>query len=104
VAAGAETSDDSAAFRWGHPVTISLSGNPDFLSGEWAKDDSRVPMIPAMREFDLDGNGMKMWEWVGPTEGILVWNEAGNSSMQPDALLSSASILGVSHGRMVWVP
>lgn len=80
-----ENADGASAMRWGHPVTISLSGDPDFLSGGWAKDDSRVPMLSAMREFDLDGRGMKMWEWVGPTEGILVWNKDGNDAMQPDA-------------------
>jgi len=85
MTATAEIPNDAPAMRWGHPVTISLSGKPDFLSGEWAKDDSRVPMLAAMREFDLDGKGLKMWEWVGPSEGILVWNKEGNAVMQPDA-------------------
>lgn len=72
-------------FSWGHPVTVSLSGSPDFLSGEWAKDASRRPSLASMREFDLDGKGMRMWEWPGPTEGILVWNPEADPAKQPAA-------------------
>lgn len=85
-------------FSWGHPVTVSLSGQPDFLSGEWAKDDTRRPSLASMREFDLDGKGMKMWEWPGPTEGILVWNPEADLLKQPTA----ADLFGFSTWGKDW--
>ena len=69
---------------WHHPVTISLSGKADFLSGEWRQVDH--PLVwNALRLFDLDGHGQKLWEWVGPTEGILVWNPAHDSTPPKNA-------------------
>jgi type II secretory pathway pseudopilin PulG/chromosome segregation ATPase len=67
------------------PITISFSGQPDFLAGPdaWYKHSERKVVTDALRMFDLDGTGVKPWEWVGPTEGILVWNPAGNALLQP---------------------
>lgn len=76
---GSETGD----FRWGHPVTVSLGSKPDFLAGEWRKSSDRAPVLSAMRLFDLDGLGPKMWEWVGPDEGLLVWNPTDKPDYQP---------------------
>jgi len=71
--------------EWRHrPVTISFTKGGDFLSGEWRNLDSRKPVEAAKRMFNLDGKGVKAWEWVGPTEGILVVNESRNPMFQPD--------------------
>jgi len=69
---------------WLHPVTISFTKGGDFLSGEWRKLDARKPVDPAKRNFNLDGEGAKYWEWVGQTEGILVVNESKDPMFQPD--------------------
>jgi hypothetical protein len=74
---------DTTDFRWGHPITISLGSKPDFLAGEWRKNSDRAPVLSAMRLFDLDGLGPKMWEWVGPNEGLLVWNPTNKPEYQP---------------------
>ncbi len=68
-----------------HPLTISFGDGPDFLAGpeNWRLDENRKPVFSAMREIDFDGTGVKMWEWLGSTEGILVWNPKGNKLLQP---------------------
>lgn len=76
----------SWAWRTAHPITISFGEGADFLAGEdgWRlSEDGRKPVLSAMRAFDFDGSGVKMWEWVGPTEGVLVWNEKGSRTFQP---------------------
>jgi hypothetical protein len=67
-----------------HPVTISFTKGGDFLSGEWRRLPDRNPVEGAKRSFNLDGTGAKAWEWVGPTEGILVVNEGKDPMFQPD--------------------
>ena len=61
----------------GTPLVIDLSmdGKPDLLSGgDWKHSENRRPVgDPSVyREVDLDGSGLKPWEWVGPTDGLLV--------------------------------
>ena len=71
------------ASQWS-PITIDLSGSPDFLADQWRA----VPHPPnwmAMRKYNLDGTGEKLWEWVGPTEGILIWNPTGDPHLVPSA-------------------
>jgi hypothetical protein len=67
------------------PVTISFDGVGDFLAGadNWRPEDSRVPVLSAMRSINLDTEGEKMWEWIGPTEGLLIWNPEGKRVFQP---------------------
>ena len=72
------------------PVTISLSGKADFLSGEWRAGHRNVNLL-AMRKFNLDGKGKRLWDWVGPTEGILVWNPKHLSNMH----LSGADLFSI---------
>jgi hypothetical protein len=79
----AESDSPSQDFRWGHPITVSTGAQPDFLAGDWRKSSDRPPVLSAMRLFDLDGSGPKMWEWVGPAEGLLVWNETNQPEYQP---------------------
>jgi len=65
-------------------VDLSKTGKPDLLAGPvWWDDPQRVPVIDALRLFDLDGQGPKYWEWVGPKAGILVWNPSGSRVFQP---------------------
>lgn len=68
-----------------HPITISFGAGPDFLAGPdgWRLNEDRKPAFSAMRAVNFDGTGIKMWEWVGPTEGILVWNSKGDKTLQP---------------------
>lgn len=76
----------SRTWQQAHPITISFGGRPDFLAGEdkWRyTEGGRKPVLSAMRAINFDGTGVKMWEWVGPTEGILVWNEKGDRLLQP---------------------
>lgn len=76
----------SWAWTRAHPITISFGGGADFLAGEGAwrfSKDGRKPVLSAMRAFNFDGTGVKMWEWVGPTEGVLVWNAKGDTNLQP---------------------
>lgn len=94
---GAKTATDVSYYQTGStsvwesnwkihsPVTISFDGKGDFLAGSdnWRPEASRIPKLSAMRAVDLDGQGKKMWEWIGPTEGLLVWNPKGSSEFQP---------------------
>ena len=65
------------------PLTISFGSRPDYLAGSenWRKGGERQPVLAAMREFDLDGTGPKMWEWLGADEGLLVFNPKGDAGM-----------------------
>ena len=59
-------------------VDISKDKVPDLLSGtDWKYSPERAPSPNknAYREFDMDGKGASAWEWVGPTDGLLVWME-----------------------------
>jgi hypothetical protein len=72
--------------RVAHPLTISFGEGPDFLAGpdNWRlSTNGRKPVFSAMRAIDFDGTGVKMWEWLGPTEGLLIWNPSGNKLLQP---------------------
>ena len=81
----ATRSTTSTTYEYWSPLTISFSGGPDFLAGPeaWYKSEDRVLNQSALRSFDLDGKGARLWEWVGPTEGILVWNPSRNALFQP---------------------
>jgi chromosome segregation ATPase len=67
------------------PVTISFNNKGDYLAGSdnWRKEDNRIPKLSAMRSVNLDTQGNKMWEWIGPTEGLLVWNPKDQRVFQP---------------------
>ena len=67
-------------FTIGTPLMVDLSGDakPDLMAGpEWRKLDDRVPSgnLKDFREFDLDGSGKKLWEWVGTNDGLLVYTK-----------------------------
>ena len=66
------------------PLTVSFGAVPDYLAGPeaWRKEDSRQPVFAAMRKFDLDGTGIKVWEWVGPEEGLLVFNPGKDPALK----------------------
>jgi hypothetical protein len=67
------------------PVTISFNGEGDYLAGSdnWRKEENRIPKLSAMRSVNLDTQGDKMWEWIGSTEGLLVWNPEDKRVFQP---------------------
>jgi hypothetical protein len=76
---------DSPYAKYGSPVTISFNNKGDYLAGSdnWRKEDNRIPKLSAMRSVNLDTQGNKMWEWIGPTEGLLVWNPKDQRVFQP---------------------
>lgn len=62
----------------GTPLLIDLSGDgrPDLLGGgDWRLTPSRRPSSdPSVyREVNLQGLDMGLWEWVGPSDGLLVY-------------------------------
>ncbi len=63
--------------NYASPVILDLAGLgvPDLLAGpdSWKKGRDGKAVESALREFNLDGTGSKLWEWVGPNAGILVW-------------------------------
>jgi hypothetical protein len=84
------------------PLTISFGDpmKPDYLAGadQWRKNDQRVPVLASMREFDLDGSGLKMWEWVGPDEGLIVYNE----TQDPKLNVTGRELFGNSSFGKSW--
>lgn len=65
------------------PIILDIAdkGEPDLLAGPsaWKKSPVRQLEPSALREFDLDGSGVRNWEWAGPTAGILVWGSQGDA-------------------------
>jgi hypothetical protein len=63
------------------PIIIDVSklGKPDTLAGTWKKHPpkSGLPDFALTRSFDLDGKGLKRWEWVGSKAGLLVYSSSG---------------------------
>lgn len=58
------------------PLVIDLddNGRPSLLAGpkwKWRRKASSKESV--YRRIDLDGTGVKEWEWVGPEDGLLVW-------------------------------
>ena len=84
------------------PLTVSFGdpNSPDYLAGSdsWKKNGARQPVLAAMREFDLDLQGKKMWEWVGPDEGLLVFNPEGKSDLK----VTGAELFGNSSFGKSW--
>jgi len=65
-------------FSVGTPLLIDLSGDnqPDLLAGpQWKFLSDRRPSkdLSHFRSINLDGSGEKRWEWIGPTDGLLVY-------------------------------
>jgi hypothetical protein len=107
-----KSTSSSRSYTWTHrwnnasggcpfsPLTISFGDpdKPDFLAGSdaWREDSSRVGVLSAMRKFNMDETGEKMWEWVGPKEGLLVFNPTGDPMLQ----VSGQHLFGnISFGR-----
>jgi len=62
---------------WYCPVVVDMDGDGkiSLLSGgDWKKNRPESLNKLAMRPFDLDGTGLKQWEWVGGKDGLLVWD------------------------------
>jgi hypothetical protein len=62
------------------PILIDVNGlgYPDLLAGKsWRKDRAAKVGEAAFRVFNLDLTGPRLWEWVGPKTGILVYWKAG---------------------------
>jgi hypothetical protein len=70
---------------WRHwsPIIIDVTqfGGADTLSGTWKRlvgqDTGGLPNYDNTRLFDLDGNGLTRWSWVGPRAGLLVYSASG---------------------------
>jgi len=83
-------------FYIGTPLVLDLSGDdaPDLLAGgEWRQLPERMPSsnVKAYREIDLDGSGVKPWEWVGPTDGVLVLLEGLQGTPTGNHLFGTAT-------------
>ncbi len=55
-------------------VDLDRNGRPSLLAGskwKWRRKPSSKASV--YRPIDLDGTGVKEWEWVGPKDGLLVW-------------------------------
>jgi type II secretory pathway pseudopilin PulG len=68
------------------PIVVDFASQPSFLAGSeaWRLNAvNRPPVLHAMRSINLDGKGVKMWEWLGPKEGILVWNPSQDANFTP---------------------
>ncbi|MBM3270208.1 MAG: hypothetical protein FJZ01_21445 [Candidatus Sericytochromatia bacterium] len=65
---------------WASPIVLDLEGlgRPDLLAGPtWKLVPGRKVATQALRAFDLDGQGLYSWEWVGPKAGLLAWDTDG---------------------------
>ena len=65
------------------PVMVDLNcdGIPNLLSGgDWKSSPDRRLSGSALREFNLDGTGKKLWEWVAKDDGLLVYNPGRQSA------------------------
>jgi hypothetical protein len=75
------------------PVILDLAGRgePDLLAGVtgWRRERPGGVKEGALREFDMDGSGDKLWEWAGPTAGILVWGGGNSGPVKADRLFGS---------------
>ncbi len=70
----ADNPKGSAVFATPLVVDLDNSGKPSLLAGprwKWGRKPSKE--AASYRRFDLDGTGVKEWEWVGPNDGLLVW-------------------------------
>ena len=57
-------------------VDIFGLGHPDLLvPGAWRKNRVSWGPSSALRQIDMDGTGVKSWEWVGPSSGILLYGD-----------------------------
>jgi hypothetical protein len=70
---------------WASPIVMDLEGlgRPDLLAGPtWKLEAGRQVAMKALRAFDLDGQGLYTWEWVGPKSGLLAWDADGTGEIK----------------------
>lgn len=70
----AGASKASAVYATPLVVDLDKNGKPSLLAGsrwKWGRKPSKD--AADYRRIDLDGTGVKEWEWVGPDDGLLVW-------------------------------
>jgi len=81
------------------PVLLDVFGlgSPDLLSkGGWHKDRGGKPEASALRDFDMDMNGVSKWEWVGPKSALLVYG------LEKPEKVDGSNLFGNSTFGEVW--
>jgi hypothetical protein len=83
---GAKEDIKLSGYIWhASPIVLDLGrlGHPDLLAGpDWGLQPGRKIASAAVREFDLDGTGEGVWEWVGPKSGLLVWDPGARGQIR----------------------
>ena len=88
--------------KYSSPILVDVFGlgYPDLLAGkEWRKDRAYKVSQSAFRFFNLDLSVPKLWEWVGPKSGILVYWKASDPKDIPSALDGSSLFGNHTFGR-----
>jgi type II secretory pathway pseudopilin PulG len=86
--------DQMARIVFSTPLLIDLDGNgiPSLLAGpSWKLGRAPSGDLNHYRTFDLDGSGPKLWEWIGPADGLLVWLKGKQGSPTGKNLFGSNS-------------
>jgi hypothetical protein len=75
------------------------SGYPDVIGGRpWQKKNSWYIDVESCRPISMNGGGKRLWEWIGPRSGYLLWRPGGWS----EAEVTGWDIVGTGTGGQEW--